>query len=672
MLVAQSRPRTLRWFHAGPLLYGDWGTSRLYVMGLAIFFAGHGSVVYLAAIGILMAFVAWAYTIVCRLFPDGGGVYTAARQVHPTLALIGTTLLLCGYIMTAAISVVEALHYFGVPEGPGGLYILLFSILIIFLIGTINWLGARSAGRLALVIAFAALGFSAVIALVSVRYIPDGLRRIDIGPIVNNPGQSWVVFTKLCLALAGVEAVANMTGLMKKPVERTAKRTIWPVWAEVVALNLLFCIAFMGMASMAEMTRPLADIAQETGVLTQEARNVRDISMKLLAIEAGQGVFGENVGYIFGKASAIVFGLLLLSATNTAVMAMVSVLYSMAQDEELPRPLAKLNYSGVPWIGLIVSCVISVAVLVFERDPQRLGELYIIGVCGAITTNVLCCAWNKQLDIRPRQRLGMWALGLFLAAITLTIAITKPHATGFAATVIAAVLVTRQISKARKAPEPLAEPESGWLSEVKRDPVSLDPNKPRIMLAARGRDQAEYAVDLARKRNAILFVLFVRTLRVIDVQPNRVPQVDHDADAQESLGSAVLLGRRAGVTVVPIYVTSTDIADEILDYTVTFGCDTLIMGKSRRSLFSRTLAGDVVSRVGQHLPDGVDLITRAGRPGPGPVATAAEGAEMAGAGEGTKVGEAKAGEAGAKRNGAQPTARPDVRGNGDEDIPPPS
>jgi hypothetical protein len=32
MLVEGKRPRELHWYHAGPMLFGDWGTSRLYVL----------------------------------------------------------------------------------------------------------------------------------------------------------------------------------------------------------------------------------------------------------------------------------------------------------------------------------------------------------------------------------------------------------------------------------------------------------------------------------------------------------------------------------------------------------------------------------------------------------------------------------------------------------------
>ena len=43
MLATGERPRELRWYHAGPMLFGDWGTSRLYVLGLAFLFAGLGT-----------------------------------------------------------------------------------------------------------------------------------------------------------------------------------------------------------------------------------------------------------------------------------------------------------------------------------------------------------------------------------------------------------------------------------------------------------------------------------------------------------------------------------------------------------------------------------------------------------------------------------------------------
>ena len=658
MLVTDSRPRNLRWIHAGPLLYGDWGTSRLYVLGLAFLYTGHASIVYLAAIGLLMLAVSWAYTIICRCFPDGGGVYTAARQLSPTLSVVGSTLLLSGYIMTAAISVIEAFHYFHVPKH----LVLPLAVVAIVLVGGVNWLGAKSAGKFALVIALVALGVSAVMAVLSIPYFIEGINRISFSYFLEtSPGHAWVNFTKICLALAGVEAVANMSGLMKQPVEREAKRTIWPVSIEVVGLNLVFGLALTALSftilstSMIDIETPdeirlqgtrsafietlpteqQASYSITTGFtltedqvsgLSEESSHAYELieehehaveqytnaSMRIIAKETATNALGEGFGNIFATIAGITFGLLLLSATNTAIMAMVSVFFAMAQDDELPKPLTKLNYSGVPWVGLIASVIIPIIVILVEQDVTVLASLYVLGVTGAITVTVLSSAFNKDLDIGKKSRIAMWFLGLFLFSISMTIAVTQPISTAFSGALVALALGVRTIrsSTTDKTGDAVEAPTTGWLKMLQDITININPDKPKIMLAARGRYQSEYAVDIAKRREATLFAIFVRPIRVMDLRPGQEPRIETDESAQEALGTTAMLAKEAGVSFVPIFVTSQSIADEILDYTVTYGCDTLIMGKSRRSVFSRKLEGDVVSTISETLPDGITLITR--------------------------------------------------------------
>ncbi len=627
MLVAESRPRNLKWYHAGPLLFGDWGTSRLYVLGLAFYYTGHASILYLALMSLIMAAVAWAYTVVCRCFPDGGGVYAAARPISRTLSVVGATLLLCDYIVTAALSVVEGYHYFGVEHK----VVVTVSCATIVVIGIINWFGARNAGRFALIIAVAAIVMSAVIGMMCLPLAAKGVTTATTSvPGVTSVWERWESLVRIVLALSGVEAVANMTGLMRRPVKKTAKRTIWPVLLEVVALNVIFCLALNALPQLRDHTTP-DYVTFELGVnhdgpdgqgvkykpedVREDVKEYRDTAVKSLATHSAGSLLGASSGRVMGVMAGIVFGLLLLSAVNTAIMAKVSVLYSMAQDREVPRPFTKLNYSGVPWVGLIIACVLPMGVLVFiGSDVKMLGELYAIGVVGAIAINVLSCAFNKALAISRVERIGMWSLGALMTVIELTIVVAKPRATVFAGTIIVTVLVVRFLLKARAKVEaelpPLPTPEAGWLAEVRRAPAAIEPGRPRIMLAARGRYQSEYAVDVAKRRGAALFVIYVRTLRLIDVQPGGVPRIEDDPAGQEALGTTAVLAHRAGVPFVPIYVTSTDIAAEILDYTVTYGCDTLIMGKSRRSMLSRRVTGDVLADVAKHLPDNVALITR--------------------------------------------------------------
>src|SRR5438046_7146589 len=112
-LLASERPRNVGWLQAAGLLFGDWGTSRLYVLGLALFFAGRSSFWLILAMSGLILAVGWAYTQICRIYPDGGGVYTAAKHKSRMLAVIGALLLFADYTVTASLRSLDAFHYFG-------------------------------------------------------------------------------------------------------------------------------------------------------------------------------------------------------------------------------------------------------------------------------------------------------------------------------------------------------------------------------------------------------------------------------------------------------------------------------------------------------------------------------------------------------------------------------
>jgi amino acid transporter len=628
MLVADKRPRNLSSLHAGPLLFGDWGTSRLYVLGLAFYYTGHASLFYLVVMSLIMAGVAWGYTVVCRCFPEGGGVYAASRRINPVLSVIAATLLLCDFVITAALSAVEGLHYLGMQAGP---ILVSACIGVTAVLGVLNWAGTKAAGRFAFVIAVAAIVASSVIGALCIPLLPEGLRTATPSvPGLEGVWPKWESLVRIVLALSGVEAVASMTGVMKPPVERTAKRTIWPVLAEVVILNLVFCIALNALPGRMETTIPdYVRLEQREGIPSdlratpdtddarreelREVKEYRSTAVKVLAQHASSRAMGETAGRAVAIASGIIFGLLLLSAVNTALLAIVSDLYALARDGELPRVFTRLNYFGVPWAALGAAVAIPSFVLLVVHDDKALGELYAIGVVGAITISFLCIAYDKGLPVSRIERAALWGLGGLMGAIELTIIVAKPNATLFASIVVGAVLIARYAARlARPSVEAaLPTPQAGWLAEIREAQVRLEPGRPRIMLAARGRGNAEYAVDLARRRKAILFAIYVRTLRVLDIQPGQIPRIEDDPVAQEALGTVAVLARQAGVPFVPIYVAGPEIADEILDYTVTFGCDTLIMGKTRRGMFSRAIQGDVLSRVAALLPEGIELITRA-------------------------------------------------------------
>src|SRR5579864_5598662 len=115
-LLSSERPRNVGWKQAAGLLFGDWGTSRLYVLGIALFFAGRTSFWLILMMSLLILAVGWGYAQICRIYPDGGGVYTAARHRSQLLGVIGALLLIADYTVTASLSAVDAFHYFGLGQ----------------------------------------------------------------------------------------------------------------------------------------------------------------------------------------------------------------------------------------------------------------------------------------------------------------------------------------------------------------------------------------------------------------------------------------------------------------------------------------------------------------------------------------------------------------------------
>ena len=128
---------------AAAILYGDWGTSKAYVIGIAFAVGGYSSFWLIAAMCLLTALVGVNYMAICKHYPDGGGVYASVRHRSEIISIVGAFLLIADYIVTAAISalsafaisgrvssrnlrrgwpspVIGALNYFG-PKHTGGL-----------------------------------------------------------------------------------------------------------------------------------------------------------------------------------------------------------------------------------------------------------------------------------------------------------------------------------------------------------------------------------------------------------------------------------------------------------------------------------------------------------------------------------------------------------------------
>src|SRR5260370_8345420 len=140
------RPRNLDWKRAAALLYGDWGTSKAYVIGLAFVAAGFSSLPIILAVCALTGLVGINYIVICRHFPDGGGVYSAAREQSRLLAVVGALLLVADLTVTAALSGWAPLTYItSGAEHPASIkmlreHIALTTIGALLIMGLVNFL----------------------------------------------------------------------------------------------------------------------------------------------------------------------------------------------------------------------------------------------------------------------------------------------------------------------------------------------------------------------------------------------------------------------------------------------------------------------------------------------------------------------------------------------------
>src|ERR1700676_2132559 len=143
MIVGRTRrPRNVDVPRAAAILYGDWGTSKAYVIGLALAVAGYASFWLIAAMCLLTALVGINYMAICKHYPDGGGVYASVRHRSVIISIVGAFLLIADYIVTAALSALSAFDYLGVP------YPAYFAAGAIAIIGMLNIFGPRSTGGL--------------------------------------------------------------------------------------------------------------------------------------------------------------------------------------------------------------------------------------------------------------------------------------------------------------------------------------------------------------------------------------------------------------------------------------------------------------------------------------------------------------------------------------------
>jgi amino acid transporter len=392
----------------GPLLcwaivFADIGTSVYYVPG--ILYGQYGRLAGFFVFLTLSVFVLLTlkYAEVTERFPEGGGVVTvASRALHPWVGALGGMLILVDYFLTAAISSLSGLQYFQVVAPGVAPFLLVLTILVLVVLGVLNWWGIRESATVSAVVAIVALVSDLVVLLLIVIKVP----LPTIGAVFHEVfagrhltgGVLLTGFAGSFLAFSGLESISQLSPVMRVPRRRVAG---WALMLVVVTVGI---------------TSPLLTIFSTTllchsagqdqgGLLTCLPVHGKEALDPSQFISLLGGAYG---GPWLGVAVAVSASALLVFASNTAIIGSYHVFLALTHMKFFPPIVGRFNeLRHTPHIAIGLATGIPIAVLVLVRgDINLLGDMYAFGLLGAFSLTCLA------LDIvRWRERRGSVRIG---------------------------------------------------------------------------------------------------------------------------------------------------------------------------------------------------------------------------------------------------------------------
>lgn len=613
------RPRNVDAPRAAAILYGDWGTSKAYVIGLAFAVGGYGSFWLIAAMCVLTALVGVNYMAICKHYPDGGGVYASVRHRSEIISIVGAFLLIADYMVTAAISALSAFDYLGLPHPE------LFSALAIAVIGGLNYFGPRHTGGLAFLIS---VPTALVVLLLAAFCIPHlGTAVHNLEPLSGGFAKNWKGFVGVVLALSGVEAIANSTGVMKlnpgtsdaRPnVSKTSTPAILWVMIEVCLFTALLGLAMEALPGLT-INSGNVDAPGHAGVRDYMLRYMGEQFVGNAAGHFFGGTISLAVGHVAGLLVSFVFAGLLLSAVNTAIVDLIAISFLMSRDGELPPRFQKLNGFGVPNLGIVTATLVPIVLVIAVKDMEGLADLYAVGVVGAIATNLGASSTDSKLGLVRWERALMFFTFLIMLAIEISLFVDKPSARVFAGSILLIGLILRGLASERSnRQKKAAEAEAARIAAVAQTSpglqttISYNPNLASgtpMICAVRGVGKTmDFAIEEARETHRPLYLLFIRTVPILSEEDYKRRWQD-DAEARDVFLKA--REQAAGYPVFPCYAVSDAVAHTIVDITATTGASYLILGAPERSGLAHLLRGSIVREISSMLPEDIHLLVYA-------------------------------------------------------------
>ncbi|MFF4378527.1 APC family permease [Kitasatospora sp. NPDC001547] len=411
---------------------------------LTLSVAGASAIHFSWQIGVVVAIVMLAVVASYRqnvhAYPSGGGDYEVATVNHgPAAGLVVASALMVDYVLTVAVSTTSGVANVvsAVPALRG--HEAIVSVVVVVLLMGMNLRGVRESGS-----AFAVPTYAFMVGVIGMvgygvfrhfaldQDMPAESSGFHLAATPGNDSLAGFAmvflllksFSSGCAALTGVEAISNGVPAFRKPKSKNAATTL-------LMMASIAVVMFMGIIWLARLT----GVQMAENPAEQLGGAAPDYHQKTALAQISEAVFNNfTPGFYF---VAAVTGLILVLAANTAFNGFPVLGAILAQDRYLPRQLHtrgdRLAFSN----GIILLAIAAILlILAFDADPNRLIQLYIVGVFVAfnMSQSGMIRHWTRLLrtETDPAKRRHMQrsrainAFGLVMTmAVLIVVLVTK-------------------------------------------------------------------------------------------------------------------------------------------------------------------------------------------------------------------------------------------------------
>jgi amino acid transporter len=420
------------------VVFADIGTSVYYVPGIL-----YGPFKQRSALFVLMTLFVFIllcvkYAEVTWRYPEGGGVVNVSSQaLHPFAGLLGGLFIMVDYYLTAAISAVSGMLYLAIVAPYLAPLVLTVSVLALVGLGLLNFLGIKESARTTAIFATLAAGGQLAVVFATALYLGPAAIIHSFSAVTHGPPLTPIVlltgYGAAFLAFSGLESIAQLAPAMREPRRVVASRAMLAV---VVTMAV---------------TSPLLTLWSTT-LLSPNADPNQFISL----------LGAHTVGQFLGDYVAVSGSILLIFASNTAIIGAYHVFIALARMGFLPRVLERRNRLRLtPHWAILAAVSLPVVILIATRgNVTTLGDLYAFGLLG---TFVLTCVSLDVVRWREYKRWSPAVIAFYAVGVLTTLLVMvawsvnlfqKPDATKFGGglTVLGLVagLATYRYSRGRR------------------------------------------------------------------------------------------------------------------------------------------------------------------------------------------------------------------------------